>query len=164
MHNRGLTLLEVLVIIIVIGIVAALILPSFGGDGHCSRMLACQSNLQQLYKLGTVYATMHKGEWPKAHGSDFWIAFSKTTPPLIEPEAREVLTCPLRDDASPGDCHYRGPRIPFSQLDSQDPIVADLEGNHGEGEPINVVLKDGSVFDEAPGDTLWKKCRELLRP
>jgi hypothetical protein len=123
------------------------------------------SNMRQLYALGTIYAKNNNGEWPKAVGSGQWIAFTKTTPPMIEKDEVELLWCPLREgEARPGDCHYRGPRTPFAQLGSQDPIVADLEGNHGEGEPVNVVLKDGSVFEAAPGDTLWKKCREVLSP
>src|SRR5574341_1411621 len=132
MNNRGLTLLEVLVIIVVIGILASLLLPSIGGGCRPNRTIACASNLQQLYKLGTVYASSHKGAWPDATGEDLWLSFTRTIPPLIEADHVSLLSCPLRDEeAAAGECHYRGPRRPWAKLGPNDVLAADREGNHG---------------------------------
>jgi hypothetical protein len=164
MHNRGLTLLEVVVILVVIGIVVALFLPMFCGTRH-PRTVACQSNLQQLYKLCTVYAVSHRGEWPAATEENLWLSLRTTKPPLIETDHAGILHCDvLEHELGPDETNYRGPRRSFSKLGAGELLCADREDNHGEGQPINVMHKDGSVLEAAPGDALWKKCREALSP
>ena len=87
------------------------------------------------------------------------------TPPLVPSEELGLFSCPVRDEElGAGECDYLGPIKPFGQLKPEDPLAADKEGNHGEGQPINVLFKDGSVLDAAPGDALWKKCRAILSP
>jgi hypothetical protein len=107
--------------------------------------------LRQLYTLGTVYGSMHKGAWPDVSGDELWLSFTKTSPPLIEPEHRSILVCPLRDDeCGPGETHYFGPKVPFKKLGPNDPLGGDKTGNHGEGESGYVLFKDGRV-EEIPG-------------
>ena len=140
MHDRGLTLLEVLVVIVVVGILATLLIPCHGSLRR-AKATACGVNLQQLYKLGTVYASTHRGEWPNATGTDLWLTFTRTTPPLIDSDALSLLCCPIRgDDESPGGCHYRGPRVPCKEVGRQEPLGADQDGNHGEEYGGNVLL------------------------
>lgn len=163
MNNRGLTLLEVLVIFVVIAILAALLLPVH----VCSprRDLRCLNNMQQLYTLGTVYATMHRGEWPAATGQDLWLCLRTTKPPLIEDDHAAILHCDVLDhELTVNETNYRGPRLTWAKLGPGDLLSADREGNHGKGESINVMHTDGSVMDASPGDELWKKCRDSLAP
>ena len=165
MRNQGLTLLEVLVVIVLIGILAALLLPSIHVHGHPNRKIACANNLRQLYTLGTVYASTHHGEWPTATGENLWLSFTKMVPPLIEPEHASLLHCDLADDELGTDeTNYRGPLLPWKKLTGGDVLAADREGNHGDGESINVLFKEGTVLEATPGDSLWKKCREVLGP
>src|SRR5438046_848896 len=115
MHRKALTLLEILVIIVVIGILAGLLLPH-GNGGHLqrARMTSCAHNMVQLYKVAALYSSSHKGEWPTAKGEEFWLSLTRTIPPLIEPDQREILACPVRDEElQPGETHYRGPRVPW---------------------------------------------------
>jgi hypothetical protein len=87
------------------------------------------------------------------------------TPPLIEPDHAAILHCDISDhELGPLETNYRGPLLPWKKLTGRDALAADREGNHGESESINVLFKDGSVLEAAPGDALWKKCREALRP
>src|SRR5262245_12442810 len=163
MNNRGLTLLEVLVIIVVIGLLAALFLPV--SVCRPSRTVRCLSNLQQLYKLGTVYASTHKGEWPAATGENLWLGFRRMVPPLIEADHAGILHCDdLEHGLGPDETNYRGPVASFGRIGANDPLGGDKPGNHGEEYGGNVLLRDGSVLEAAAGDVLWKKCRELLRP
>lgn len=163
MNNRGPTLLEAIAVLAILAILAALFLPvSVCRPRKASR---CRGNLQQLYTLATVYAATHRGEWPTATGADLWLSFRRTVPPLIAPESAEVLHCDVLDhELGADETNYRGPRVPFKELPANGLLAADAEGNHGEGEPLNVVLQDGSVLNAAPGDALWKKCREALAP
>lgn len=119
----------------------------------------------QLYKLGTVYASMHKGEWPDVHGEELWLSFTRTNPPLIEPERHSILACPvLGEDRGPGETHYRAPRVPWKKLNAGEPLGGDKPGNHGEDYGGNVLMKDGRVEELGLKDPLWKQCQDLLRP
>ena len=163
MNRKGLTLLEVFVLVVVIGILAALALPPTCGGGRTAKRINCQHHLAQLYKLAVVYASSHHGEWPPPGNGPYWLSLTKTTPPLIGPDELEVLACPLREEElAPGTSDYRGPRLPWKQLKASDPVIADRPGNHGEGEKIHVVLKDGAVLEVGPDDPLWKRCQDVL--
>jgi hypothetical protein len=164
MFQKGLSLLEVLVIVIVIGILAALLLPVYEGGGcHLPKTSICSKNLSQLYKIGTAYAASHRGQWPDPQKANYWVAFTKTSPPLIEPEGLSILSCPAREEQLPDECDYRGPIVPWNKLSPSDPIAADRPGNH-EGRGINVLFKDGSVMEVELDDPRWKRWNELLGP
>jgi type II secretory pathway pseudopilin PulG len=56
-RNRGLTLVEVVVLALIVLITAALVLPVLGGDGRTrSRRISCASNLNQIGKAMFMYA------------------------------------------------------------------------------------------------------------
>ena len=154
---------------ILLGCLVATFLPTLShcGGGYLKRakIVSCASNLSQLYKLATIYSANHNGEWPTARGESFWLSLAKTTPPLIEADLLSILSCPLMDEeCAPGECHYRGPRLPWTQLKPTDPIAADNIGNHGDGYGVLVLLKNGNVLEIGPDNPLWKKCEELLWP
>lgn len=160
MNQRGLTLLEVFVILILIGVLSALLLPPICGPHHRTR---CANNLSQLYKLTTVYSP--QGKAPDATGEDFWLALTKTTPPLVASGHLEIFHCPLReDDWEPGRIDYRGPGKPWGKLGAGEPMGADKPGNHGDEDGGFVLMKDGSVLEAALKDSIWKQCAEKLRP
>ena len=156
MKREGLTLFEVLVIIVVIGILAALFLPPCGGGIGPARRSACENNLHQLCALGMVYASAHKGAWPVATGSELWLCFTRTSPPLIQAEELEVLACPVRGEWEPGQCDFLGPQKPWSELKPGDALGACKPGNHGEDASGRVLLKDGRIEEYPYTHPIWK--------
>ena len=165
MFQKGLSLLEVLVIGVLIAILAAILLPVREGCHAPMKMggMRCANNLSQLYKIGTVYAASHRGQWPDPQKGNYWVAFTKTSPPLIEPEGLSILSCPAREEQLLDECDYRGPIVPWTKLSLNDPIAADRPGNH-EGRGINVLFKNGSVMEVELDDPRWKRWNEVLGP
>jgi len=163
MNKLGIRLLRTGVLLAIGVALVAVFLPYPPPSNH-GRRGRCLSNLWQLYTLGYAYSAGHKGDWPESSPEGYWLFLSRTNPPYIDEDSLEVLLCPLREPETPvGGCDYRGPRVFWKQLALGDPIAADRPGNHG-GDPISVVLKDGSVVEVRPGDPLWKRCEVVLEP
>lgn len=55
-RQRGLTLVELLVVLAVLALLAALLLPALAGGRERARRLACQGNLRQLAQASLLYA------------------------------------------------------------------------------------------------------------
>lgn len=68
MHSaqRGLTLIELLIVIAVVAVLAALLLPVFQSARHASKASVCASNLRQLSKATLLYAHDHDECFPLA--------------------------------------------------------------------------------------------------
>ena len=60
----GFTLLELLIVIAIVGILAALLLPAIDRARHLARGKACASNLHQMYLAIKVYANENDGLYP----------------------------------------------------------------------------------------------------
>jgi hypothetical protein len=166
MAYRCLALREILFSVVGVGLLSGLILPVFVTFCRVdTRRTGCASNLRQLYQLGTVYASTNKGQWPDAKGDDLWLSFTRTTPPLIDPDQIELLACPVRcEDIEPGQTDYFGPRQSASTLKPTDILGGDKRGNHGEEFGGSLLYKDGSVLEIKRSDSRWKECPESSSP
>jgi len=163
MNRRPITLKEyvglgILFLLLVSVLVPIAWHPKPGRDHRCA------NNLRQLYKLGTVYAASHGGEWPDAQGEDLWLFFTKTIPPLIEADQNSILLCPILGDYVQGETHYRGPRGRGDRRKLPHVLGADKVGNHGPSYGGNVLLGDGSVQELKLKSDLWGLAASTLTP
>ena len=158
-RERGLTLVEILVVVMALLIVAVLVLPAIAQGSRRDKVARCIGNLQTLHRAQA------SAEPPGARlGFEYWLRLRNATPPLIGPEA---LRCPLLDRPDAPECHYMGPRGDPAALKGVDPIGCDLEVSHSPNmkQGGNVLLKSGEVVTDKGDGGLWQDARtKYCRP
>jgi prepilin-type processing-associated H-X9-DG protein len=99
----GLTLVEVLVVILVIMVLAMMILPQFAGS-HKSPLVACLNNLKQVDLSFQIYSTDNGGKFPfqvpMTNGGTLEFIYTDHAYPHFQKIAKiltvpKILACPL---------------------------------------------------------------------
>jgi prepilin-type N-terminal cleavage/methylation domain-containing protein/prepilin-type processing-associated H-X9-DG protein len=76
--HQGFTLLELLVVVAIISILAAIVLPAFSSARERARRSSCASNLRQLGLAVLQYTTDYDETMPGAYSGDYGIETSPT--------------------------------------------------------------------------------------
>ena len=88
-HCTGFTVIELMILLVILGILAALLLPALARTRAAARMTQSKNNLAQLGKAMKHYEGSGRGNLP----ADKW---EEKLAPFLD-EAKVVLTSPLRD-------------------------------------------------------------------
>jgi general secretion pathway protein G len=104
-QNRGFSLIEILIVVVALGILAAIIVPQFGGSSESARYSAATESLLQFRAAIDVYKNQHIGKLPGIVGAD---------PDVVFAEQMSKPTNVAGDRSSNPDEGYGDPDYPFN--------------------------------------------------
>ncbi len=70
MTNKGFTLVEILIVVIILGILAAIVIPQFSSASNDARESALTSDLQTLRSQLELYNIQHLDHYPNVQSTD----------------------------------------------------------------------------------------------
>jgi len=79
-RSRGFTLIEILIVVIIIGILAAIVIPKFAGATTTSRKVSLKGELRQIRGAIQLYRVEHRDTSPDLVGTnwDIFLLYSDT--------------------------------------------------------------------------------------
>ena len=75
MVNKGFTLVEILIVVVILGILAAIVIPQFTAASETAQTSSAVSTLQAVRSQLELYRVNHNGNYP----SKLWDQLTKTT-------------------------------------------------------------------------------------
>jgi len=67
--GNGFSLVEILVVVLILGILAAVVIPMFGGFSDETRAANLMANLQTIRRQMNLYRVQHNDQWPGQLGN-----------------------------------------------------------------------------------------------
>lgn len=78
-RNNGFTLVEILIVVVILGILAAIVIPQFTNASESARATSLVQQLQTIRGQLELYQVQHTGNYPNLTGDDGWDQMTQTT-------------------------------------------------------------------------------------
>ncbi len=78
-RNSGFTLVEILIVVVILGILAAIVIPQFTSASESARASSLSSTLQTIRSQLELYQVQHNGDYPTALQMVAWVNLTSTT-------------------------------------------------------------------------------------
>jgi prepilin-type N-terminal cleavage/methylation domain-containing protein len=108
--NPGFTLVEIMIVVAIIGLLAAIAIPNFVRARQTSQQKACISNLRQIDGAAQTWALENQ----KTSGDTYVLDYIK--PYLKLDSANNIPACPAGGTYTPGAAVSNAPTCSFSAL------------------------------------------------
>lgn len=70
--KKGFTLVEILIVVVILGILAAIVIPQFTSASETAKGSSLVSQLQTIRSQLELYQVQHNGNYPSQTQADFW--------------------------------------------------------------------------------------------
>jgi prepilin-type N-terminal cleavage/methylation domain-containing protein len=146
-NRNAFTLIELLIVILIIAIMAALLVPGVMAIIRSANVTKCKNNLSQLYTFVGTYRSEFGGPdylYPDATGQTFWQKVYNAYETLGKgDDVRSVWTCPV---AGGNNLNYNGPVNQVYDGSPNNTILGmDLVDNHGGNEGCIITIAKSLV-------------------
>ncbi len=131
--RRGFTLVEILIVVIILGILAAIVIPQFTNASEDARKSNMASQLQTLRSQIELFKLQHRDTPPPL--TDFWDFMTKYTTDDVDVDPVNAATSTAKF----------GPYM-------QQPAVNPLTGQSSVGDKSTADETNGWAYDEATGE------------
>ncbi len=105
--EKGFTLVELLIVVIILAILAAIVVPQFTNTARDANISALDSNLANIRSVVDLYAQQHRGVRPAQQAVTACTGAPATYPAAIETEAAFLNQLALYSNADGVVCHLR---------------------------------------------------------
>jgi len=85
--KQGFTLIELMIVIVILGIMAAIAIPKFSGVTESAKKSACRSNMRLVIQGLNFYMTQNQGEYPVLNRPT-WVD------PILDGYVPQGMECP----------------------------------------------------------------------
>jgi prepilin-type N-terminal cleavage/methylation domain-containing protein len=102
--KRGFTLVEILIVVVIMGILAAIVVPQFSQSSDQARFAAAVQNLQTLRQQIDLYRNQHNNQFPGVSGAN---------PDTVFAEQMNLPTNELGERSTAPDQGFGDPNFPF---------------------------------------------------
>lgn len=105
--QKGFTLVELLIVVIILAILAAIVVPQFSSTTRDANISALDSNLSNIRSVIDLYAQQHKGEFPAQKVVTACTGAPGTYAALIESQEAFLNQLAYYSNSSGVVCHLR---------------------------------------------------------
>ena len=129
--SQGFTLVEILIVVVILGILAAIVIPQFTSASESAKASSLVSQLQTIRSQLELYQVQHNGDYPDL--STDWDQMTKKTNAAGETG---------EDDSTKGPYLQKAPANPFNNSSGTGGLAADGWNYNATSGVILAVLSD----------------------